>query len=120
MRQTAAQKQVSFNKVLGKANPADLFTKYLDEATVARHTEALAHKFTIGRALEAPKLHLLQFLARDSYEDVVALSEAMNCNNSLSRYSRQKTLGHGSYRNIVVMKSGDEQAVINKQTGSGQ
>ena len=62
VQQTAAEKRLSFNKTLGKLNPADLYTKYLDEATTTQHIEALSSHFTKGRAAEAPKLHLLQAL----------------------------------------------------------
>ena len=120
VQQTVAQRQLSFNKVLGKNNLADLFTKYPDEATIVRHTEALAYKFTIGRASEAPKLHLLQSLVYDPYEDVMALGEAMNCNERLSRYSRRRLLTGGSCINLAVEKTCGDRIVIDELTGSGQ
>ena len=92
IQQTAAEKRLSFNKVLGEVNPADLYTKYLDEATTLRHTEALAYSFTTGRAAEAPKLHLLEALMYDVCETVLAVSDAMNSNKSLSKYSRERMI----------------------------
>ena len=57
IQQTAAEQRLKFQKVLGKNNPADLFTKYLDQATSENHTNAMNYEFTTGRAREAPKLH---------------------------------------------------------------
>ena len=76
IQQTAAQKQINFKKVLGKVNPADLFTKHLEEATITRHSNKLTYQFVDGRAAEAPKFHLLQCLAYDTCRDVDALSQA--------------------------------------------
>ena len=64
----AAKGRLKFQKVLGRDNPADLFTKYLDERTSSHHLENLAFKFTEGRATEAPKLHTLS-RSRYEYED---------------------------------------------------
>ena len=59
IQQTAAEQRLRFHKVLGKQNPADLFTKHLDELTNTLHITKLGCNFTTGRAAEAPKLHLL-------------------------------------------------------------
>ena len=57
IQQTAAEQRLKFAKILGKHNPADLFTKHLDQATNEGHTATLQYRFNIGRAREAPKLH---------------------------------------------------------------
>ena len=90
VQQTAAEKRLSFHKVLGKVNPADLYTKYMDEATTSKHTKALAHEFAAGRAEEAPKLHLLEPLVHEEHADVLIVSNAMNNNKGLSKYSRER------------------------------
>ena len=59
IQQTAAEQRRKFHKVLGKQNPADRFTKHLDEATNKLHTEKLGFKFTMGRSTEAPELHMV-------------------------------------------------------------
>ena len=59
VQQTAAEKRLSFHKVLGKINPADLYTKYLDEATIAKHIDTLAHEFTTGARQISTKLALI-------------------------------------------------------------
>ena len=59
IQQTAAQQRLKFGKVLGKDNPADLFTKHLDVKTMEHHMENLDYHKAIGRAAEAPKLHIL-------------------------------------------------------------
>ena len=38
IQQTAAEQRLKFQKVLGKHDPADLFTKHLDENTSVAHT----------------------------------------------------------------------------------
>ena len=97
---------IKFQQSVGENNLVDLFTKYFDEATINRHTEALAHKFTLGRASEAPTFHMLPSLVYNPNEDVLALSEAMNCNNSLSNYSRRKILASGLCKKVVVESQG--------------
>ena len=57
VQQVAAQQRLQFQKVFGKENPADLFTKYLDEKTNKLHTSKLEYEFKDGRAIEAPQLH---------------------------------------------------------------
>ena len=57
IQQVSAQKRLSFGKVLGKENPADLFTKHLDCNTMGQHLKRLKCELTEGRANEAPKLH---------------------------------------------------------------
>ena len=59
IQQTAAERQLKFSKVLGRNNPADLYTKYLDLNTINTHVKALNYHDAEGRAAEAPKLHLL-------------------------------------------------------------
>ena len=41
IQQIAAEQRLKFAKVLGKVNPADVFTKYLDEATSVTYTKRL-------------------------------------------------------------------------------
>ena len=59
IQQTAADQRLKSQKVLGKHNPADLLTKHLDQATSEGHTQTLHYKRSIGRAREAPTLHIL-------------------------------------------------------------
>ena len=66
IQQTAAEQRLKFHKVLGTRNPADLFTKYLDEATNNLHTGTMGYQFTGGRAAEAPKLHTV---SRSQYHE---------------------------------------------------
>ena len=58
IQQTAAEQRLRFHKVLGTKNPADLFTKYLDESTNNTHTTTMGFQYAEGRAEEAPKLHV--------------------------------------------------------------
>ena len=56
IQQTAAENRLKFGKVLGKDNPADLYTKYLDAETIHRHCRTIAAECTEGRAESAPEL----------------------------------------------------------------
>ena len=59
IQDVAAKGRMKFHKILGKDDPADLYTNYLDEKTNHYHTNNLAPKFRDGRAQEAPKLHAI-------------------------------------------------------------
>ena len=59
MQQVAAEQRWKFGRVLGKQNPADLFTKYLDENISLAHTNRLKFEVADGRANDAPNLHSL-------------------------------------------------------------
>ena len=59
VQETVAKQHLKYAKVLGKDNPADLFTKYLDVATMDHHTKKMQCQYGEGRADEAPKLHVI-------------------------------------------------------------
>ena len=59
IQQTAADQRLKYLKVLGKENPADLYTKYVDAATSDAHVAKLEYNFIKGRSIGAPKLHLV-------------------------------------------------------------
>ena len=67
IQQVAADKRLKFGKVLGSDNPADLFTKYLDERTNVHHTTSLGFHATEGRAEDAPQLHAVSVSVDDYY-----------------------------------------------------
>ena len=50
IQQTAAERHLAFAKMLGKNDPADLCTKYLDQQTSDTHVRTLNYKFTDGRS----------------------------------------------------------------------
>ena len=50
---------MKYYKVLGKENPADLYTKFLDAATSNLHVKKLGYTYTRGRSTEAPQLHFV-------------------------------------------------------------
>ena len=60
IQQTAAEQRLKFQKVLGKHNPADLFTKHLDQHTSEGHIEILRYMFGKARFKEAPELHMIR------------------------------------------------------------
>ena len=57
IQQTAAEQRLKYLKVLGKDNPADLYTKFLDVATSDSHVKRLKYTYPSGRSSEAPQLH---------------------------------------------------------------
>ena len=57
IQEVAAQRRLAFAKVLGKENPADLYTKCLDVSTVDKHTNQLKCKYTSGRSNAAPEVY---------------------------------------------------------------
>ena len=57
IQQTAAEKRLSYLKVLGTDNPADLMTKHLGQEVLTKHSYALGITFPGGRAETAPNLH---------------------------------------------------------------
>ena len=50
IQQTAAERRLQFGKALGRDNPADLYTKYLDWETIQRHSDKISIEYTEGRA----------------------------------------------------------------------
>ena len=52
----AASNELRFRKVLGKDNPADLLTKYLDQDSIERHMNYVNCFFVEGRASSAPQV----------------------------------------------------------------
>ena len=57
IQQTAAEKRLSYLKVLGTDNPADLMTKHLGQEVLTKHSWKLGVTFPGGRAETAPNLH---------------------------------------------------------------
>ena len=55
VQQVAVEQRLKYGKVLGKVNPADLCTKYLEWHTIEQHLHKLKFEFAEGRAAEAPK-----------------------------------------------------------------
>ena len=59
IQQTVAEQRLKYLKVLGRENPADLFTKFLDVSTSDVHVRKFEYSFIKGRSTEAPQLHSL-------------------------------------------------------------
>ena len=78
IQQIAAQRRLTFHKVLGKDNPADLYTKYLDNQIANHHLSKLAYQTASGRAAEAPKLHLISRSLEDLYGINVSTCDWVN------------------------------------------
>ena len=59
-QEVAAEKRWKFGKALGRDNPADFYTKYLDWETMRRHSERISADVVDGRAATAPELHMMK------------------------------------------------------------
>ena len=68
IQQVAAEQRLKFGKVLGIDNPADLFTKYLDEKTKNHHVTNLGFQAIGGRPEDAPNLHNIS-VSMDEYQN---------------------------------------------------
>ena len=68
VQQVAAEQRLKFGKILGADNPADLFTKYLDERTKDHHTTNLGFQAIGGRPEDAPNLHSIS-ISMDEYQN---------------------------------------------------
>ena len=55
VQQAARSGRVSYSKIPGQLNPADLFTKALDKETLERHAHFLGERRKEGRAQAAPR-----------------------------------------------------------------
>ena len=66
VQQVSAEKRFKYGKVLGKINPADLYTKCIDWITTDKHLTKLGYEFTGGRAEETFKLHCIS-MSIDEY-----------------------------------------------------
>ena len=97
IQHTAAERRLTFNKMLGKDNPADLYTKYLDTATTDRHIKTMACEFTEGRAKEAPKLHVVHCDDLDLCPMCEGTMHCNECEQKPNRVSRNSYGGSGKF-----------------------
>ena len=74
VQETAAPQRLKYEKVLGRENLADLYTKYLDTGTMDHHVRILKHKHQEGRAEEAPRFHAIS-------QSIDAYFTDKNCEN---------------------------------------
>ena len=51
---------MQFGKVLGRDNPVEFYTKYMDWDIMKRHSDKISIVYTDGRASAAPELHMLR------------------------------------------------------------
>ena len=94
IQQTVAENRLKYFKVLGKDNPADLYTKSLDVATSDTHVGRLEYTFIKGRSTEAPELYLISKPLDDhNYGETQAHCEWLKVTMaklSVSKSSRKK------------------------------
>ena len=65
VQEVAAEKRVKYGKVLGRDNPADLFTKSLSADVINKHMDKLIVNCEEGGASKAPTLSLKTWHRRD-------------------------------------------------------
>ena len=67
IHQVVADKRFKFGKLLGTNNPADHFTKHLDENINLHHIVNLGYKVVDARPEDAPHLHMIR-ISLDGYQ----------------------------------------------------
>ena len=105
VQETAAKQHLKYAKVLGKDNPADLFAKYLDAATIDHHINKLQCKCGDGRADEAPKMH--------------ALSQSMEMHLNGQHHKECKWLGMVRTMGYIVEQHVEKQRDEREQASMG-
>ena len=117
IQQTVADQRLKYHKVLGKENPADLYTKFLDAATNNMHTRKLGYTMVGGRSAEAPQLHMLaQSIDEYTYGSVHEMCEWVQIiidkfNEQWSPHRRQ------SARKICKSSRGEVNSVTSAYNG---
>ena len=74
IQQTAAEIRLQYKKVFGTNNPAELFTKHLDERTSKHHIVNLGYQAAEGRAEGAPRLQAIS-VSIDEYLNGINYSD---------------------------------------------
>ena len=59
LQQKRLREEVQFKKVLGAENPADAFTKPLDQKSIDEHMSKMGFQWAEGRAYIVVQLHIL-------------------------------------------------------------
>ena len=93
IQRIAAEKRLRYEKAFGKLNPADLFTKHFDANTMDGHVRRLAFEVAEGRAMEAPKLHIIMCGKEVEWEmcgHVKMVIEALGKDKAIRRHPKVK------------------------------
>lgn len=105
IQEVAARRRLLFSKVLGKENPADLYTKHLDVSTMDRHVVKLECRYKDGRACAAPQLHTISIswcecmAKQESWETYALERESMKLQQTISSmHNRSHKVSQGSAR----------------------
>ena len=114
IQQVSAEKRLTFGKVFGKLNPADLFTKYLDNSTIEQHVARLNYMFTEGRASDAPTFHNVsisidecEFLGQwRQWEWLATINHTAQNNDNKTHVKENKELCRGDI-NVCAFKLGN-------------
>ena len=77
VQQVAAERRLSFAKVLGRENLADLYAKHLDISIADKHVWKLNCKYIEGRSNISPELHTLS-ISWDDYMRAQPLDEVIH------------------------------------------
>ena len=109
IQQAAADQRLRYGKVPGKENPADLYTTFLDAATISTHIRKLEYGYIDGRLIEVPQLQILsqtidEYRNGQGYEPcewVQTLVEILGTNRDVIQ--QQKT----GVRTIACVTTGD-------------
>ena len=104
VQQVAAERRLIFAKVLGKENPAELYTKHVDAATADKHVWKLNCKYIEGRSIIAPELHTLS-TSWDDYMRLQPLNYALQLESTSEAIFSRVTCEHdGTGRNVHAIQ----------------
>ena len=119
IQQTAADRRFRYAKVLGKENPADLYTKILDAATRATRIQKLEYEFIDGRSTEAPQLHTLASMIDEfGYGDEDRLCEwvqTISHHAGVAKSVRKRQKSRGNQNSIMIGSRGNTYGSTNTQ-----
>ena len=109
VQETAASQGLKYEKVLGRYNPADFYTKYLDTNTMDHHVGNLGYKHQEGRAEEAPKFHAVSqsidaYLIDNNCEDWEWLKPTSGPTGRRQRCSQGQRLGRQRNLNVFMLR----------------
>lgn len=87
IQQVAAEQRLKYKNVLGTINPADLFTKHLDEKFSSLHISNLGFKTIGGRAEDAPQLRVIS-RSIDGHQNGGTMMSGSGCRTSGMRSTK--------------------------------
>lgn len=107
-----AERRLAYAEALGRDNPADLYTKHLDAATVGRHVDKPNGHHKDGRSSVAPELHRVSIswdeYMRQQFEHNLLQLETVS-RNIRSQAVKQQSRLHGRTNGYLMVCTKQEE-----------